>query len=498
MSRRISTAVVMVALAAAQLVGSPGPVAAGGPAHWTFPDCGLGSGTTLQQCVDNASPGDYIEIHTDTPTGGATINKSLTIWPDTGFRPTVGPLTVNITSGTAELLFQDLTVNGAVTVSLTGGTNHHVVINRLDVTETTLDAIHLGTFVPATFEVTDTSATNTGSEADVIEVEALQPAPGLVTARLIGNRFSGAGNAMAGVGIVVGVNNSGTIHADIYNNVVHDVARGGGNFGSSLWINAENSTTTVANVVGNTFERSGGEGMIVRTLLNGVGSLSVDAFDNIFSNAAQAAVRMQDTTPARVTMRAGYNDFNANGRPNRLEGQSLGTNNKAVAPDYVDEPAGDLRLTSTSPLIDQGRVCTAGGLANLDAAAHGRLAGVSTDMGAYERGAGVPTGIAVVGTDDADTMSGTDGADIICGLGGADVLHGNRGGDYIDGGPGPDVLIGGHGQDRLFGGSGDDLLCAHDGVSGNDELAGGSGDDSYSADSGDSKSQLEHATTCAA
>src|SRR5262249_39916254 len=147
-----------------------------------------------------------------------------------------------------------------------------------------------------------------------------------------------------------------------------------------------------------------------------------------------------------------------------LAGHSLGPHNLAVAPGFMDEPFGDLRLKPMSALIDRGIVCSPGGVQNLDAAGHGRLSGTSVDMGAFERGAGPPTGIALVGGSAGDTVTGTNGADILCGLGGGDTLNGGAGGDRLDGGAGADVVVGGAGPDRLFGGAGDDTcLDAVDG-----------------------------------
>ena len=83
-------------------------------------------------------------------------------------------------------------------------------------------------------------------------------------------------------------------------------------------------------------------------------------------------------------------------------------------------------------------VCSPGGIENLDAAGHGRLSGDGVDLGAFELGAGSPTGVAEVGTSAANSLSGTAGDDILCGMGGGDTLKGNGGADWIDGGTGTD------------------------------------------------------------
>src|SRR5262249_8689093 len=152
---------------------------------------------------------------------------------------------------------------------------------------------------------------------------------------------------------------------------------------------------------------------------------------------------------------------------------SLGTGNLHANPQFVGETTGTLALKAGSPLIDAGAVCTPGGLADLDAAGHGRLFGLAVDMGAFEHGAGGPSGEAFVGTGASDAFDGTAGADIMCGFGGDDVLIGKGGADWLDGGAGRDSIIGGTGPDRLFGGMGGELcMAAHDGVRGNDLVDG--------------------------
>ncbi len=203
------------------------------------------------------------------------------------------------------------------------------------------------------------------------------------------------------------------------------------------------------------------------------------------------------TTGTSLTFRAGYNDYYANTvQAGYLDGQSLGHGNRHDNPRYVDRAAGNLKLKSSSPLIDKGVVCSPGGIANLDAAGHGRLDGPRVDMGAYEHGAGTPTGIARVGTNSSNTLDGTSGDDILCGYDGKDTLRGKGGRDYLDGGADADKLVAGSGPDRSYGGSGPDTLCSNDGVHGNDRADGGSGSDDGRTDSGDTRISIEGSASC--
>ena len=249
-------------------------------------------------------------------------------------------------------------------------------------------------------------------------------------------------------------------------------------------------------IVGNTLDRIGSHGISLRNDVTASGHVTLNVFDNVVSHAHGSGLEVNSGVRSTLTFHAGYNDFYANTDPNFLEGRSAGPGNHHKDPRYVNCSKGDLRLRPSSPLIDEGLTCSSGGLANLDASGNGRLSGKSVDMGAYERGAGSPTGVVRLGTSAADTLTGTGGRDILCGFGGKDVLKGLAGADYLDGGSSDDKLTGGSGSDRLLGGSGKDRLCARDGVHGNDVLNGGSSTDSGDRDSGDSESSVEHSTSC--
>jgi Ca2+-binding RTX toxin-like protein len=73
-------------------------------------------------------------------------------------------------------------------------------------------------------------------------------------------------------------------------------------------------------------------------------------------------------------------------------------------------------------------------------------------------------GLALVGTDDPDTLIGTGGGDVVFGLGAGDRIRGLGGHDCLIGGSGNDVLRGEAGSDRLTGGRGNDNLVGGPGV----------------------------------
>jgi RTX calcium-binding nonapeptide repeat (4 copies) len=499
-------AVGISAILASSVFITPSVALAGGP---VFPDYPSGDcATTLQACITGAAAGEVITIVTNGPiTEDLTITNSLTLRAGHGFHPVIdGDIDIVRHDGTIQVTIRDLKVHGQVAATLNGGTGHIVRLRGLKVTEATRDAIHLGSTVPTTFEVTDSQVHTNGSEAlgvDGLSVET-DHSSGTSTILLMGNRVDGTGNPNSGNGIFLGFENFGTGFTDahIYNNRILDVARCPGCEGSvvaALWVNTEFAATSDVDVVGNTFDGSGVDGVILRALLDdagGVGFTTMHVYDNVVSHAAHAGLRAT-TDPARMTLDADFNDFFANADGNVNEsGETLGSHDLALNPKYMDVAAGDLRLKASSPLIDAGLVCTPGELGYVDAAGGRRLAGANVDMGAFERDAGSPTGEAWFGTSGNDSHTGTAGADILCGLGGKDFLDASGGNDYVDGGSGADISFGGPGSDRMLGRSGNDLLCAKDGTHGNDAIDGGAGTDKYRADPGDAIFGVEQLGNC--
>jgi Ca2+-binding RTX toxin-like protein len=89
--------------------------------------------------------------------------------------------------------------------------------------------------------------------------------------------------------------------------------------------------------------------------------------------------------------------------------------------------------------------------------------------------------VALVGTDDRDTLTGDAAGDVIFGLGAGDQILGRGGHDCLLGGSGGDVLRGEAGSDRLTGGRGNDVLVGGPGVNAYDA---GSGNDFVDARNG--------------
>ena len=312
----------------------------------------------------------------------------------------------------------------------------------------------------------------------------------------MGNRITQHGNPDGSSGIDMTMEGPASLRANVFNNTIWDVARSNTGNSSGLVIDLSDSSTADVNVVGNTFERSNGNGLLFDNDLTGSGHLTLDVFDNIFAHIKGQAITL-DPVPG-LAFRAGYNDFFAN--TSRNDPWPGSQPDPAICTSTHDSstarPAtcGSRRRRRSST---GARCAPQAGSAKPDAAGRARLAGPSVDMGAYERGAGGPKGVIRLGGGGPEyDLTGSAHDDVLCGYGGADVLSGLAGGDHVDGGPGPDLLVGGSGPDRLIGNVGKDILCAKDGVKGNDHLDGGKGNDGFRADSGDARSSVEHADPC--
>ena len=246
-------------------------------------------------------------------------------------------------------------------------------------------------------------------------------------------------------------------------------------------------------MVGNTIVRTG-TGVVIHDATDPGGRFDLDLFNNAVANTTYGGVSYNGSLHLA---RAGHNAFWQLGLPNWWNGHRRGVGNLHVNPRFTAPETGRFTLRSTSPLIDAGLVCSPGGVVNLDALGNGRLAGASTDIGAFERGAAFPNGDAVVGTDGSDVLVGNAGNDILCGMGGADLMGGFEGDDFVHGGRGPDQVVGGEDDDRVLGGRGSDpCLHSRDGIEGNDTIDGGLGTDGARRDPGDARTSVEVAAVC--
>jgi hypothetical protein len=459
------------------------------------PDTSMDScpGTTVQACIDVSSGGDTVFMFTDAAAESVSITSSMSLKsgnatqyrlnfvsvadPGTPAAPT-SPIFATVAGvNVAHLSLYFDNSNGSAA-------NVRNVFGRGSAGQASTVSVDVETSASVTIEH---SVAKSVGMADALGLLAV-PKGGQIDLHVVGNRFDGNGNSQSGDGIALSTLSSGNLTVDIYNNSIWDVARGGF---AGIFISASGTVHADVNVVGNTIERSGADGLQQRNTLASGGALSVDMFNNTISHAQVFGVRLDNGSAVPTSFRAGFNNYFANTSGNQRDGLSLGGNNLTADPKFVNRAAGKLKLTPGSALINKGQVCSPGGVANPDADNKHRLAGTSVDIGAFERNAVAPGGVQV-GTNGADVQFGTTGADILCGYGGMDQQFADSGNDFIDGGDDNDFMVGSAGADRMLAGKGNDTLCADDGT-GTDFLDGGKGTDKFRADAGDTRKSVEQA-----
>jgi Ca2+-binding RTX toxin-like protein len=494
MGRRLFASLV-VALALTSLVH---PQDARASTTWTWPSGSCN--TTVQACVTNAASGDTVLLAQNGLIAEQVniTNKSLTLSAQTGFTPMLNAAVIQ-NSGGSGLPLVNVTISNvdfahSVLISLSAGAGHTVTLDHISAVSSGADPGVYGTiYVTSTVNVLH-STFPMGGFYPGIELTSPVAIGQDLTYNVIGNTVSGHGQTTAQTGVYLNATDAGSLTVNAYNNAVWDVGHGQSTSTSGgFYLSARDSVNADFNIVGNTVSRTN-DGIKVNDEQDVPNQFSLDLFDNIVSGGSGSAVNIAADEPATLVVRGGNNDFYFNGQPNHTLGHSLGSN-LTVGPKFVSPDTGDLRLKSSSPLINKGLTCSPGGVAGPDAAGRDRLAGKSVDIGAYEFNAGT-TGMVLVGTPDQDTLIGGPGPDILCGYGGADFLNGKGGNDYLDGGGASDIVKGGSGSDRIYGGASGDTVCGRDGVNGNDYLNGGTGQDDYQADPGDVRVSVEHLGSC--
>jgi Ca2+-binding RTX toxin-like protein len=484
----------------ATTVGLWAAIAHAAPVTVEFPSsaCPNVDEESLQRCINGVDPGSTVILTTEIIDEAALIDKSLTLRAsDPTLRPRLfGVGITSPASGAANITVEDVRLSLVLRINLSTGSGHKITIRRVDIGEDFVlpSGMEVQANVGATIAIENSIIRSDQEDGkDVLSLFTQNPT-GPVRFRVVGNRITAHGDTDSAAGIHMQAEGGGTIFADIYNNVIWDVATCNCGAAAGIAIVPDPTTKANVNIVGNTIVNSRTNAIQQRNLLT-TGRLALDVFNNIFTHNRRSALSLDKGTPGTLIFRSGYNDFFANSAPNALDGLSLGPGNLGLDPRYVNRAARDFRLAANSPLINRGSTCSLGGAADPDAAGRHRLNGPAVDIGAFENGGPAITGVVRVGTDGPDTLSGTPGADILCGNAGNDVLRGGRGADYVDGGAGNDWVIGGIGVDRVYGGVGNDSVCTKDNAGG-DLADGGPGTDKADTDPGDVRASVEAGGGC--
>lgn len=506
----------LTGLLTSALIAGPGAADA---ATQRYPDAAPCNGT-LQRCIDQSPDRTRILIAKNVKED-LKIRHSISLQPAAGSDPVIGSNTdqwlLEIkTQGVQQLKAKLRRLefrNVEIEVRLTRGSGHRIVVQGSSIDNPLgesngVTGLDLEAQRPARMRIRDNEIATKGSPIDLFAA----PEDGPLEVEITNNRLTSA-DQPAGVepnlsnsGMELYVGGTARAEVDVYSNLVYGVA--GCNCGGASGVEIEgNAADGAVNFVGNTVDDSqySAEGLDVND--DDPGSLTVNLFDNIISNASDDVIDLPDADPG-LDIVHDYNDAYDPGDPPDFNGYPAGPHSDQEDPLYVDAAAGDYRLQGVSPQAAQGIVCPPGGQSAKDLAGNDRVErlpgmGAFVTPGAFGFAPGPPEGLFLLGTDEAETLDGGGGSDVICAYGGDDTANGKGGDDVIAGGAGADVITDGSGDDYLYGeagqdditaGAGDDYLSggddfdeleAHDGIDGNDYLDGGGGVDSCNPDPGD-------------
>ena len=396
--RRSFASLAIVVLIGAVAGSSPSAGNAAGPLVWVWPGCAAQQGRPpandkLQDCIDGASPGDSIGLSTNQSISErAIVEKSLTLFGSPGFQPKLFEVFVfTATATTLSVAVRDLTISSDIRGRFITGSGHAFTIDDVTVDPGGLGlspAVEVEAAVPIAVSATR-SRFNIGGTNETTGITLFaHHASGVVTLSVIGDQISGHDNSNSSSGIELILQGSGTTRANLMNNTIWDVA--GCNCGGSagIFINPQENAVADVNVIGNTIHHSRTSGINVRNDSLAGGHVGARRLQQHLLDRGEHGnhVGQLEGVVARLSPAPGNNDFYGNGRPNALEGRSLGTGNIQVAPGYASGGTGDLRIFGNPALVDRGITCSPGGVADPDAAGLHRLAGASVDIGAYEAG----------------------------------------------------------------------------------------------------------------
>ena len=500
--RVLRTIAISTALAAAAAIPGTLPAAAGGPTTEHFPACApIPATPSLQECLDAVQTGSTIIIDTDDAADQLVfIQRPLTLTAAPGTRRPVGTVVItdNLASFTFDVTLRGLTVRRSLGINLFEIAGSSVLLDDLVIGKVTdpLGGLDIEVTKPSSVTVRNTTVHGKAGDQRPAMAYVTEDVPGEASFRVEGSRVDLRGTADGGAGIQLAMEGSGTVHVDIANTAIRDVASCDCGAAAGIAVLARGTVDADVDIVGVTIDGSRSTGIEQRNSLSGAGHLALRVFDTVISHTRLASISLDRGDPGTMTYQGGWNARFRTDSPD-LDGFKAGPGGLVADPRYLDRAAGNLRLRSDSPLIDAGFVCTPAGVVGADADGRWRVAGRSADIGAYEHRGGAITGVVRIGDGTGQTILGTEGKDIVCGMGGPDALSGFAGNDWVDGGKGPDLVVGGPGGDRLFGGPDADRLCGQDDVKGNDRLDGGPARDSGRADPGDVRVSVEATGGCA-
>jgi hypothetical protein len=382
-------------------VHAPGPEA--GAATRTYPGPGACS-TTLQACIDAASPGDVVEINTgDTRIDeNIAIAKSLTLTRAAGADPTIGGAVelraISISAadpdedpedvGPVNVTLSHLTLDNAiVSIDFSAAGGHHVVIENCVISHAEeVDgsrAVDVNLSTPATVIVRDNTIATTGVPLS-IAANLVSGAAASVIA--LGNTLTASVEPFSASGVNVELNGSGTVDVDLHSNLIYGVGMCSccGCSAAGIAIAVFGRPTGNIDIINNTLDDLQGAANGIQVQSPAPQShLNLNLFNNVISRAQGSAVQMPEQSD-RLVLANGYNAFHDNGEDADWGGYSAGPHTIKVDPQYVNPLNDDYHLQATSPLVGAGRNDPPGGLPTHDGDGNARIAQGTVDIGAFE------------------------------------------------------------------------------------------------------------------
>ena len=366
--------------------------------------------TTLAACIGAAGDGGTVKLATNgTIDEGVSLNdQSLTLEAAAGFTPQLGAgnpfqeVYIQQTGPPTTVTVRGLRLPfGAFEINTSGTSHHTITVSGCQVTNSYPGSNARGFLIdlraPTTLVVENNDVISNGYPFGLTTAIG----SGAVEVTVAANRFRKTSVGLSATGIDLDLRGAFVVTANIWSNVVSDVADCGCGGATAVDISTSDTVSATLNLVNNTIDLSGAGGIRIGT--PAIGQLLVaNIFNNIVTRTA-TGLSLPAAVP-RLTVNNGNNDFFNNTTNTSLGGYVAGPGTVIIDPLFVNLAARDYHLQGTSTLVNFGLNSPPGGLSTLDADGNLRVAGPSVDLGAYERNSSPPTTTSTTTTTTSTTL----------------------------------------------------------------------------------------------
>ncbi|HSR90659.1 MAG TPA: hypothetical protein VLK88_05100, partial [Gemmatimonadales bacterium] len=285
------------------LVTIPSPVAAGGAGMWTYPsDASCPAADGLQSCIDGTNPGDTIQIATNSVDEFAQVRTSLTMNPATGFHPVFSQgMSVDPSTGSINVTLTGLEFDYLLNVEFDGGSGHQVTLDGVKIHPSGGEnALVFLAYNPGTLTVKNSTISMNSSQFPVLATDFLST--GATKLVLIGDKIDAHGGSSTGTGVDLYFDSGSHAEVDIYNTSIWDVGTCRCGNAAGIGIEANGTSQSVVNLVGDTVDKSKTSGLSLRNDLTAGGSLKLGIYNSIFANAQDFGIALENASdPSLLT-----------------------------------------------------------------------------------------------------------------------------------------------------------------------------------------------------